>query len=227
MGDYTYRTREEVEQWKARCPIQAFRKRLLESGVATEKDLAAIEKERAEVAAAALKQAEADPWPEPASAVLHVLDENPPPPAPELPAGTREINFIRATLEALSGEMDRNPGIFVMGEGIGVRGGNFATTAGLFEKHGPVRLCDTPICERGFVGLACGAAMAGARPVIDFMFADFVLDGAGEIVNQIAKMRYMSNGRLNMPVILRGCIGIGRLCCASTSSVKPTASSPC
>jgi 2-oxoisovalerate dehydrogenase E1 component len=72
-----------------------------------------------------------------------------------------------------------------------------------------VRLCDTPICERGFVGLACGAAMAGARPVIDFMFADFVLDGVGEIINQIAKMRYMSNGRLAMPVILRGCIGIG------------------
>jgi len=209
MGDYTYRTREEVEAWKARCPIQAFRRRLIEDGVATEKELTAIEKERAEVAAAALKQAEADPWPEPASAVLHVLDENPPPPAPELPAGTREINFIRATLEALAGEMDRNPAIFVMGEGIGVRGGNFATTAGLFEKHGPVRLCDTPICERGFVGLACGAAMAGARPVIDFMFADFVLDGVGEIINQIAKMRYMSNGRLAMPVILRGCIGIG------------------
>ncbi len=209
MGDYTYRTREEVEAWKARCPIQALRKRLIEDGVATEEELAAIETERAAVATAALKQAEADPWPEPASAVLHVLDENPPTPAPELPAGTREINFIRATLEALSGEMDRNPAIFVMGEGIGVRGGNFATTTGLFEKHGPVRLCDTPICERGFVGLACGAAMAGARPVIDFMFADFVLDGVGEIINQIAKMRYMSDGRLNMPVILRGCIGIG------------------
>jgi len=209
MGDYTYRTREEVDAWKAKCPIQALRKRLIAEGVATEKELMAIENERAEVAAAALKQAEADPWPEPANAVQHVLDENPPPLVPELPAGAREINFIRATLEALSGAMDRDPSIFVMGEGIGVRGGNFATTTGLFEKYGPVRLCDTPICERGFVGLACGAAMAGARPVIDFMFADFVLDGVGEIINQIAKMRYMSDGRLNMPVILRGCIGIG------------------
>jgi len=214
MGDYTYRTREEVEAWRAKCPIQALRKRLLEADVATQDALAAIEKEIGEKAAAALKQAEADPWPAPDTAVLHVLDENPPPPAPELPAGSREINFIRATLEALSGEMDRDPSIFVMGEGIGMRGGNFATTAGLFEKHGPVRLCDTPICERGFVGLACGAAMAGARPVIDFMFADFVLDGVGEIINQIAKMRYMSDGRLNMPVILRGCIGIGH--CAAT-----------
>jgi 2-oxoisovalerate dehydrogenase E1 component len=214
MGDYTYRTREEVEAWKARCPIQALRRRLIEDGVFTEEELAALETERAEVAAAALKQAESDPWPGPETAVLHVLDENPPPPAPERPAGSREINFIRATLEALSGEMDRNPSIYIMGEGVGPRGGNFATTTGLFQKHGGVRVCDTPICERGFVGLACGAAMAGARPVIDFMFADFVLDGVGEIINQIAKMRYMSDGRLNMPVILRGCIGIGH--CAAT-----------
>jgi 2-oxoisovalerate dehydrogenase E1 component len=75
--------------------------------------------------------------------------------------------------------------------------------------HGPERLRDTPICERGFVGLAAGAAMTGTRPVVDFMFADFVLDAAGEIINQIAKMQYMSSGRLRMPVLLRGCIGIG------------------
>jgi 2-oxoisovalerate dehydrogenase E1 component len=105
--------------------------------------------------------------------------------------------------------MARNPTIFVMGEGIGKRGGNFRSTAGLYELYGPVRLCDTPISERGFVGLGCGAAMTGTRPVIDFMFADFVLDAVGEIVNQIAKMQYMSNGRLKMPILLRGCIGIG------------------
>jgi len=209
MGDYTYRTREEVEAWRARCPIQALRKRLIDGGVAREAELAAIEKEVGEKTAAALKAAETDPWPAEATATQHVVDEAPPPPAPELPAGTREINVIRGTLEALDAEMARQPGIFVMGEGIGVRGGNFATTTGLFQKYGADRLCDTPICERGFVGLACGAAMAGARPVIDFMFADFVLDGVGEIINQIAKMRYMSNGRLHMPVILRGCIGIG------------------
>ena len=74
---------------------------------------------------------------------------------------------------------------------------------------GPIRLRDTPICERGFVGLGCGAAMTGTRPVIDFMFADFVLDSVGEIINQIAKIQYMSSGRLKMPILLRGCIGIG------------------
>jgi 2-oxoisovalerate dehydrogenase E1 component len=105
--------------------------------------------------------------------------------------------------------MAANPGIFVLGEGIGARGGNFRTTAGLYDLYGPERLRDTPISERGFVGLAGGAAMTGTRPVVDFMFADFVLDSVGEIINQIAKMQYMSSGRLKMPVLLRGCIGIG------------------
>jgi len=105
--------------------------------------------------------------------------------------------------------MARQPGIFVLGEGIGVRGGNFATTAGLFAKYGAERLRDTPICERGFVGLGCGAAMIGMRPVIDFMFIDFLNDAFGELINQIAKMQYMSSGRLRMPLLLRGCIGIG------------------
>jgi 2-oxoisovalerate dehydrogenase E1 component len=121
----------------------------------------------------------------------------------------REITFGQATLEALSEQMARDPTIFVMGEGIGKRGGNFRTTAGLYERFGPERLCDTPICERGFVGLSAGAAMTGTRPVIDFMFADFILDAVGEVVNQVAKMQYMSSGRLKMPVLLRGCIGIG------------------
>jgi 2-oxoisovalerate dehydrogenase E1 component len=121
----------------------------------------------------------------------------------------REITFSQATLEALSEQMAKDPTIFVMGEGIGKRGGNFRTTAGLYERFGPERLCDTPISERGFVGLSAGAAMTGTRPVIDFMFADFLLDAVGEVVNQIAKMQYMSSGRLKMPVLLRGCIGIG------------------
>src|SRR2546422_8333510 len=121
----------------------------------------------------------------------------------------RELTFMKATHEALAAEMARNPRIFVLGEGIGQRGGNFNTTRGLFDLYGPERLRDTPICERGFVGLACGAAMTGTRPVVDFMFADFALDGLGEIINQIAKIQYMSSGRLKMPLLLRGCIGIG------------------
>jgi 2-oxoisovalerate dehydrogenase E1 component len=212
MGDYTYRTREEVEVWKAKCPIQRLRQRLLDEGVATEAELAAIDQRWQQTVADAFQQASSDPLPAAATATVHVYDENPPAivnPAPARNQSDRQITFVKATVEALTGEMERNPAIYVMGEGIGVRGGNFATTAGLYAKHGPVRLCDTPIAERGFTGMATGAAMVGARPIIDFMFADFELDAAGEIINQIAKIQYMSNGRLKMPVLLRGCIGIG------------------
>lgn len=121
----------------------------------------------------------------------------------------REITYSVAAREALSERMAVDPTIFVVGEGIGRRGGNFATTLGLYERYGQMRLADTPISERGFVGMCCGAAMTGARPVVDFMFVDFILDAFGEIFNQVAKMQYMSSGRLKMPLLMRGCIGIG------------------
>jgi len=219
MGDFTYRTRAEVEAWKARCPVERFKHDLLERQLADPAALEALEREvTAEVDAAQLF-AENSPYPEAASATQHVYAETggdraegsapETPPSSGASARVRELSFMKATHEALAEEMARTPTLFVLGEGIGKRGGNFATTLGLYELHGPVRLRDTPICERGFTGLACGAAMAGARPVVDFMFADFVLDGAGEIINQIGKMQYMSSGRLKMPVVLRGCIGIG------------------
>ena len=218
MGDFTYRTREEVEDWKQKCPIARLRGVLTRSGV-PEEDLAAIEADVQRIVAEARATAEASPPPPPATALDDVYAvQEPSGPVPPQALGVNTKGPLRTwaqgTLEALDEAMAADEGVFVMGEGIGVRGGNFATTTGLFAKYGPERLCDTPICERGFVGLACGAAMAGARPVIDFMFADFVLDSAGEIINQIAKMRYMSSGRLRMPVLLRGCIGIGH--CAAT-----------
>src|SRR5262249_46989320 len=154
------------------------------------------------------------PWPDLQTATRHVYDERAQDKASATTTArtgqpTREITFTKATHEALAEEMARNPSIFVLGEGIGRRGGNFKTTEGLFDRYGPERLRDTPISERGFVGLAGGAAMTGARPVVDFMFGDFILDATGEIFNQIAKMQYMSSGRIKMPILLRGCIGIG------------------
>ncbi len=121
----------------------------------------------------------------------------------------RELTYIAAGREGLAEEMAKDPTIFVVGEGIGPRGGNFNTTQGLYELYGPMRLRDTPIVERGFVGMCCGAAMTGTRPIVDFMFVDFILDSIGEIFNQIGKIQYMSSGRLKMPIVLRGAIGIG------------------
>jgi 2-oxoisovalerate dehydrogenase E1 component len=213
MGDYTYRTRDEVTAWRERCPIKRFRTDLLASGNATVAQLDSIDAEVSAEVTAACTAAENAPWPAGDDAVAHVFAHRPPAesmsePGPDAGIG-REISLVAATLEALDQEMATNQCIFVLGEGIGRRGGNFGTTSGLFAKYGAERLCDTPICERGFVGLACGAAMTGARPVVDFMFADFLNDAFGELINQIAKMQYMSSGRLKMPMLLRGCIGIG------------------
>ena len=218
MGDFTYRTREEVDAWRERCPIAALRRRLLDGSLeiadnatVNAEQLDAIDAEIAELVVTAHRDAESAPWPAAESATAHVYA--PPRTIDEAPAAQmsppREISYSRATWEALAGEMERNPRVFVLGEGIGKRGGNFKTTEGLYDKYGPVRLCDTPISERGFVGLAGGAAMTGTRPVVDFMFADFVLDAVGEIVNQIAKIQFMSSGRIRMPVLLRGAIGVG------------------
>jgi 2-oxoisovalerate dehydrogenase E1 component len=210
MGDYTYRTRQEVAEWRERCPIKRFRGALVQSGQATDAELDAIDAEIRDEVARASEAAESAPWPEPSAATAHVYAEKTSRPAPEPgPGSGRDLSYVAATLEALDNEMAANPRIFVFGEGIGQRGGNFGTTAGLFAKYGAERLCDTPIAERGFVGMGGGAAMTGTRPVIDFMFIDFINDAFGEIINQIAKMQYMSSGRLKMPILLRGCIGIG------------------
>ena len=219
MGDFTYRTRDDVDEWKARCPILRFRQSLLEDDVVTESELDAIDAEIKDLIAESHTFAESSPQPDPATATNHVYsiadcglriaDSHSDATIRNPKSEIRNITYAQATHEALAEEMAKNDRIFVMGEGIGKRGGNFNTTAGLYELYGPDRLCDTPICERGFVGLGGGAAMTGTRPVIDFMFADFILDAVGELINQIAKIQYMSRGRIKMPILLRGCIGIG------------------
>ncbi len=206
MSDFTYRTKEEVAAWKERCPIARLR---TENGAMIDQ-LDTVDQEVVGLVKEARDFAERSEVPPARTATTYVysagvVDAQ----LPKSDSESREISFVAATLEALDQAMAADPKIFVMGEGIGVRGGNFTTTLGLYAKYGADRLCDTPICERGFVGLACGAAMTGTRPIIDFMFIDFINDSFGEIVNQIAKMQYMSSGRLKMPVVLRGCGGVG------------------
>lgn len=207
MGDFTYRTQEDVVAWKARCPILRLRESVDED---LEPKFDVIEEDVRKQVQEAREFAESSPLPDPMTATDHVYAELRSPSNQSSPTvSTREISFVEATREVLDQLMAEKPGIFVMGEGIGERGGNFTTTLGLYEKYGKDRLCDTPICERGFVGLGCGAAMTGTRPVIDFMFIDFINDAFGEVINQVAKIQYMSSGRLKMPIVLRGCGGIG------------------
>jgi len=143
MGDFTYRTREEVDQWKSRCPIKRFREHLLTRQLADETALAAIEKEVAALVKEAHLFAEKSPMPPKETATQHIYAAASPKPAPHGGNGSpesngpmRELTYMKATVEALSEEVAKNEKIFVLGEGIGERGGNFATTTGLFAKYG-------------------------------------------------------------------------------------------
>jgi 2-oxoisovalerate dehydrogenase E1 component len=209
MSDTGYRTREEVAAWKERDPIRLLREKLLADGTATEDELDEVEAEIKQAIEEATKAAEASPFPDPATVTAHVYDEDPEPMPPAMTSTAgREMTYIEAAREGLAEEMARDETIFVVGEGVGPRGGNFNTTVGLHAIYGTERLRDTPICERGFTNLCTGAAATGTRPVVDFMFIDFVTDAFGDMFNQMSKLQWMSSGRLKMPIVVRGCVGV-------------------
>ena len=121
----------------------------------------------------------------------------------------RAITFKQAVLEALSEEMCADPSVVVIGEDVGKAGGVFLQTQGLFEAFGPTRVIDTPISEAAIMGVAIGAAMTGLRPVAEIMFGDFLTQAMDQLVNQAAKVHYMSAGGFTCPLVLRTAIGVG------------------
>ncbi len=129
----------------------------------------------------------------------------------------REITFSEATLEAMAEEMTRDERVFVMGEDIARQGGIFGQFKGLPQKFGVERVIDTPISETAIVGAGVGAALAGMRPVVDMHFADFIGVCLDEILNQMAKIRYMFGGQGSMPLVLRAPDGIVRSAAAQHS----------
>jgi len=125
-------------------------------------------------------------------------------------AVVREITFAQALNEALDYEMSKDPKVVVMGEDVGVYGGIYGVTAGLYDKYGPERVIDTPIAESGFVGTGVGAAATGLlRPVVELMFIDFLGVTFDQIYNQAAKMRYMFGGKAKISMVLRTTCGAG------------------
>ncbi|WP_456326253.1 alpha-ketoacid dehydrogenase subunit beta [Palaeococcus sp. (in: euryarchaeotes)] len=122
---------------------------------------------------------------------------------------TRKLPMYKAISEAIAQEMERDEGIFVMGEDIGVYGGIFGATNGLLEKFGPERIRDTPISESAFIGAALGAASKGMRPIVELMFVDFFGVAMDQIYNHIAKAHYMSGGQVKMPIVIMTAIGGG------------------
>ena len=131
--------------------------------------------------------------------------------------GDRELTFAQAIREALAEEMRRDATVCILGEDVAEAGTPFKVLSGLLEEFGTDRVLDTPISEAGFTGLAVGAAMTGMRPIVDIMFGDFVTLTMDQMVNQAAKVHYMSGGKWRVPMVMRTTLGATRRSAAQHS----------
>jgi pyruvate dehydrogenase E1 component beta subunit len=114
------------------------------------------------------------------------------------------LSYREALNQAMSEEMERDPNVFLMGEEVGHYQGAYKVSQGLLQKFGEKRVIDTPIAEGGFAGVGVGAAMVGLRPIIEFMTWNFSLVAIDQIINNAAKIRYMSGGQFKIPIVFRG-----------------------
>ncbi len=133
------------------------------------------------------------------------------------PAEVRELTLSQAVNEALAEELRRDERVFIIGEDVAEAGSPFKVLAGLVDEFGPERVRDSPISEAGITGLAVGAAMTGMRPVVDIMFGDFLTLAMDQVVNQAAKVHYMSGGKLSVPMVVRTTLGATRRSAAQHS----------
>lgn len=216
-----YRTKEEEQLWRDRDPIMVFTRRLRESGIATQEELDAIERLAEAAIARATEFALASPMPDPSEVEEDVYVLTPVVPR-EIEAERQMAQRVRADQamrkqyyweairDALAEEMERDPRVFVMGEDVGVYGGAYGATRGLYDRFGPERVKDTPISEALIGGAAVGAAMTGLRPVAEIMYVDFTPLAMDQIANQGAKNRYMFGGKTRVPMVIRTEGGAGR-----------------
>ncbi len=214
-----YRSNDEIAEWKKRDPITRFERRLVDEGVFTESQVLDLAKEMQEKVEQAVENARsaADPQTDSFADDVFTPDDKvlfePPGPDSDLsessPTGSSTVTVSRAIYEALAEEMERDKRVFMLGEDV-TTGGYFAVTDDLAERF-PDRVLDTPISEYAIVGAAVGAAMTGMRPVAEILFSDFLTCCMDPIVNQAAKLRYMSGGQYSVPLVVRtpGGGGIG------------------
>jgi len=120
-----------------------------------------------------------------------------------------ELSYREAVAAGIAQEMVRDARVYLIGEDVGAAGGVFKATVGLFERFGPERVRDTPISEQAIVGIAMGAAMTGLRPIAEIMFSDFLATCWDMIANQVAKTRYMTDGQVALPLVIRTANGSG------------------
>lgn len=204
-----YRSAEEVRGWEQRDPLLLSRHRLVERGVG-EPALIELETSVGADLDAAVEEARAMAEPDPATLFDFVVRPRAEPPAtPPLPADAPPFRTMDAVRDALEAELERDPRVFVAGIDVGEGGNVFGLTRGLRDRFGD-RVRDTPISETAVVGLGVGAAMAGMRPVVEVMYLDFLGVCLDQLMNQAAKMPFMTGGAAEMALTVRTQFGAGR-----------------
>jgi 2-oxoisovalerate dehydrogenase E1 component len=203
-----YRTQEEIARLALSDCLEQFKKRLLDEGVLSAKEIAEYEERVKEEVAKATTEGMASPDAPAENALTNVygLDV---PKAIDPPDGveTEEMNMVSALRSALTEEMERDERVIVLGEDVGKKGGVFLVTDGLYNKFGEARVIDTPLAESSIAGVALGLALAGKRPVAEMQFTDFAHMAFNQITNEIAKFRYRSDGDWSVPMVVRAPMG--------------------
>ena len=209
-NDLGYRTESEFEQWRNRCPVRMLRDRLLDEGIATNKELEEVGQEIQEEVENAVRFAKSSGWPAKESLLEHIHAEPGQKIYSKKTAKTdRKLRFCEAVNEALDLKMADDPSVYIMGLGVPDPKGVFGTTLGLQEKYGPQRVMDMPVAENGMTGVALGSALVGMRPVIVHQRLDFALVAMDQIVNQAAKWHYTFSGKAKVPMVVRLVVGRG------------------
>ena len=211
-----YRTKEEEKSWNERDPIPALAGIAVEAALVSRQqadDAVAQGKERSKQALAfAQNSPAADPEAATAPEIVYGAPPRQADPAGPLPDGPpkRTLTIAEALREGIRAEMHADESVVLLGEDVGVPGGfggAFGIYLGLAEEFGRDRVIDTPISEKAIIGAAVGAAILGMKPLPDLQYADFVFEGMDELVNEAAKQRYMSGGKLTVPMVLRCPVG--------------------
>ncbi len=230
-----YRTKDEEREWRDRDPIEVLRGEMLSFGLLKDEEYEELDEFVSNKLDAAMAFAEASPAPDPSEvetdvyaplkhtgadiaaeaelrAQVHLAEKKERTTVP-----MKEISYAAALVEAAREEMQRDERVFIMGEDVGLYGGAYGATRGLFAEFGEWRVIDTPISEATIGGAAVGAAMAGMRPIAEIMYVDFTPLAMDQIANQGAKNRYMFGGKTSVPMVIRTEGGAGRAIAAHHS----------
>jgi 2-oxoisovalerate dehydrogenase E1 component len=197
-----YRPAAERDAARAADPVAGLRQRLAEGGT-PERELAELEREVEAAVDAAAREATGAPVPDASGARTHVNAPAAEPGNTGEPAEERDLTYGMAVNEALRRELASRPEVVVYGEDVGHAGGIFGVTRTLQEQFGERRVFDMPIAESAILGSAVGAALEGLRPIVEIMWADFMLVALDQLINQAANVRYVSGGRHGAPLVVR------------------------